>query len=219
MVHRQHLLTKISELDRNILNMGMYVQEAMKRAVNVLVQNDLEEAEKLIIDDEAINSLESKIQDEIILLIATEQPVAGDLRHIITCFKVISQLERMGDHAVHIAKEVLQIGKTEYIKPLIDLPLMAEIGLEMLSGALDAFASADPAKAMEIAGMDDRVDSLQNQVNRELMTYMFENSSNFKQVNSFMFIARWLERFADHVTNICEWIIYNAKGEHVELNL
>jgi phosphate transport system protein len=219
MIHRQHLLTRISDLDRNILTLGIYVDEAMRNAIKVLKENDLEGAEKVIREDEKINSMETAIQDDIILLIATEQPVAGDLRHVITSFKIIAQLERMGDHAVHIAKEVLKMGKTEYIKPLIDIPQMAEIGLAMLKKSLDAFAASDAQLALETAKMDDSVDNLRDQVNRELFTYMMENSNNFKQINSLMFVNRWLERFADHVTNICEWIIYDANGEHLELNL
>ncbi len=219
MIHRQHLLTRISDLDRNILTLGIYVDEAMRNAIKVLKENDLEGAERVILEDDKINSMETAIQDDIILLIATEQPVAGDLRHVITSFKIIAQLERMGDHAVHIAKEVLKMGKTEYVKPLIDIPQMADIGLKMLKGALDAFAASDAEKAHRTAKMDDAVDNLRDQVNRELFTYMMENSNNFKQINSLMFVNRWLERFADHVTNICEWIIYDANGEHLELNL
>lgn len=219
MVHRQHLLNRISDLNRNILNMGIYVADAMKKSVKALVENNIDMAKEVIKEDDRINSLELSIQDDLTVLIATEQPVASDLRHVITSIKVITQLERMGDHAVHIAKETLRLGNTEYIKPLIDIPKMSEIGLKMLQLALDAFASLDVKKAREAAAMDDQVDSLRSQVNRELLTYMMEDIKNLKQINSFMFIARFLERFADHVTNICEWIVYDSNGEHVELNL
>lgn len=215
---RQHLLNRISDLDRNILNLGIYVNDALKKAITALKTNNLGMAGEVIDEDTKINALEMSIQDDIILLIAKEQPVAGDLRHVITSFKVIAQLERMGDHAVHIAKETLKIGKTEYIKPLIDIPHMADIGMEMLKGALDAFTSSDAEAACEIAGRDDLVDKLRDQVNRELLTYLLEDSKSINQINSFMFITRSLERYADHVTNICEWIIYDATGKHVELN-
>jgi len=216
---RQHLLNRISDLDRNILNLGIYVNDALKKAILALKINNLDMAKEVIEEDTKINALEMSIQDDIILLIAKEQPVAGDLRHVITSFKIIAQLERMGDHAVHIAKETVKIGKTEYIKPLIDIPRMAEIGLDMLKGALDAFIASDADAACEIAGKDDIVDNLRDQVNRELLTYMLEDSKSINQINSFMFITRWLERYADHVTNICEWIIYDATGKHVELNV
>ncbi len=216
---RQHLLNRISDLDRNILNLGIYVNDALKKAITALKTNNLDMAGEVIEEDTRINALEMSIQDDIILLIAKEQPVAGDLRHVITSFKIIAQLERMGDHAVHIAKETIKIGKTEYIKPLIDIPRMADIGLEMLKGALDAFIASDADAACEIAGRDDIVDKLRDQVNRELLTYMLEDSRSINQINSFMFVTRWLERYADHVTNICEWIIYDATGKHVELNL
>ena len=219
MVHRQHLLNRISDLNRNILNMGIYVADAMKKSVKALIENNLDAAKEVIKEDDRINSLELSIQDDLTVLIATEQPVASDLRHVITSIKVITQLERMGDHAVHIAKETLRLGKTEYIKPLIDIPKMSEIGLKMLQMTLDAFADQDVKKAREAASMDDEVDNLRSQVNRELLTYMMEDIKNLKQINSFMFIGRFLERFADHITNICEWIVYDSSGEHVELNL
>ncbi len=219
MMHRQHLVTRISDLDRDILNLGITVGEAMSKAIAALKDNDLDAADAIITADEQINALERTIQDDIILLIATEQPVAGDLRHIITAFKIISQLERMGDHAVHIAKETLRLGKTEYLKPLIDIPRMAEIGMDMLHRSLGAFVDSDADSAKVIAALDDKVDDLRDQVNRELLTFMLEDSKQIKQVNAFMFITRWLERFADHVTNICEWIIYDSTGEHVDLNV
>lgn len=218
-LHRQHMREKISNLDRTILNLGMLVDEAMDKAVTALLDNNLDAAQKVIDDDVQINNLELKIQDEIIILIATEQPVASDLRHVITSFKIIAQLERMGDHAVHIGKQILKIGNVEYIKPIIDLPEMAELGRKMLKDALNAFAETDSDLAKKTAALDDKVDKLRDQVNRELMTYMMESVNNFNQVNNLMFINRWLERFADHVTNICEWIIYDADGEYVELNL
>ncbi len=219
MVQRHHYSDKISDIDRKILMMGTYVEESIQKCINALVKKDKELAAKIIKEDELINDLEIAIQDDLTLLIATEQPVAGDLRHVITSLKIVTQLERMGDHAVHIAKTTLDIADQQYIKPLIDLPKMAAIGVQMLHDALSAFSESDRESACDIAREDDRVDQLRDQINRELVTYMFEDVQNLPQITSLLFISRWLERFADHVTNICEWIVYDCTGEHVELNL
>ncbi len=219
MVQRHHYNDKISAIDRKILMMGTYVEDAIKKCIKALLEKDKDLAQKIINDDAIINSLELSIQDDLTMLIATEQPVAGDLRHVITSLKVVTQLERMGDHAVHIAKVTLQIADQHYIKPLIDVPRMAEIGVEMLHTVLTAFIESDARLAREVAEEDDKVDHLRDQVSRELFTYMLQDLKNFDQVTSLLFITRWLERFADHVTNICEWIVYDCTGEHVELNL
>ena len=219
MVQRHHYSDKISDIDRKILMMGTYVEEAVQKCIKALVEKDKALAQMIISEDEVINKLELTIQDDITLLIATEQPVAGDLRHAITSLKIVTQLERMGDHAVHIAKSTLEIADQQYVKPLIDLPQMAVIGVEMLHNALSAFSESDDKAARKIAAEDDKVDNLRNQINRELITYMLDDAKNLPQISILMFITRWLERFADHVTNICEWIVYDCTGDHVELNL
>lgn len=219
MVQRHHYNEKIRDIDRKILMMGTYVEESINKCIKALLTKDKELAKTIISDDAIVNDLEIKIQDDLIILIATEQPVAGDLRHVITSLKIVTQLERMGDHAVHIAKATLDIADQEYIKPLIDVPKMADIGVKMLHDALSAFSDSDPKLAEDVAQLDDAVDQLRDQVNRELVTYMLQDMREFNQITSLLFIARWLERFADHVTNICEWIVYDCTGKHVELNL
>lgn len=199
--------------------MGTLVEEAMQSAMHALKTKDYELAGRTIDNDEKINQLELEIQDKLTVLIATEQPVARDLRHIVTSLKVVTQLERMGDHAVHIAKSAIRLKDEEYIKPLIDLPKMSEIGVQMLHEVLTAFAECDEKRAQQIAQMDDQIDNLNNQVWRELITYMMEDSKLIRQATSLLFVSRWLERFGDHVTNISEWIVYDATGTHTELNL
>lgn len=216
---RRHYSDKMRELDHDILKMGTLVEEAVRNSMRALVEHDTQTAENVIADDEYINNLELTIQDKLTLLIATEQPVAEDLRHIITSLKVVTQLERMGDHAVHVAKGALRIAEEEYIKELIDLPQMAEYGIEMLHEVLNAFAENDKEKAIAVAKLDDKIDNLHNQVWRELLTYMMSDVKNINQATTLLFLSRWLERFGDHATNISEWIVYNCTGEHVELNL
>ncbi len=216
---RHHFSAAVESLNNEILKMGTLVEEAFRNAMEALKEHDLELAEKTIAGDEQVNKMELEIQDKLTVLIATEQPVAHDLRHTITCLKVVSQLERMGDHAVHIAKTAKKLEGEEYMKPLIDLPKMNTIGIQMLHETLTAFVDKDAEKARDICKRDDEIDDLNDQVWRELITYMMEDSSFIRQATSFLFISRWLERFGDHVTNISEWIVYDATGEHVELNL
>ena len=216
---RVHFSAAVEKLNNEIIKMGTLVEEALRNAMQALVDHDLELAEKTINDDDQINALELEIQDKLTVLIATEQPVANDLRHIVTSLKVVTQLERMGDHAVHVAKAVKRLGGEEYMKPLIDLPKMSAVGIRMLHDVLNAFTEKNVEQAKEIAKQDDEIDELNNKVWRELITYMMEDSKYIRQATHFLFISRWLERFADHVTNISEWIVYDATGKHVELNL
>jgi phosphate transport system protein len=125
----------------------------------------------------------------------------------------------MGDHAVHIAKAVFRVKGQKFIKPLIDLPRMAEYGIAMIHDALTAFADSDQTRATEVAKLDDRIDELHDQVWRELLTYMMADVHTIDQATTLLFVSRWLERFGDHATNICEWVVYDCSGKHVELNL
>ncbi len=218
-VPRHRFSEAINHLNKDILKMGMLVEEAMQNAMHALKEKDYELAKKTIEEDTKINQLELEIQDKLTILIATEQPVARDLRHIVTSLKVVTQLERMGDHAVHIAKSAFRLKNEEYIKPLIDLPKMSEIGVQMLNEVLTAFVECDDTRARQIAEMDDQIDNLNDQVWRELITYMMEDTSLIRQATSLLFVCRWLERFGDHITNISEWIVYDATGTHTELNL
>lgn len=216
---RHRFSEAINHLNKDILKMGTLVEEAMQNAMHALKVKDYELAKKTIEEDTKINQLELEIQDKLTILIATEQPVARDLRHIITSLKVVTQLERMGDHAVHIAKSAFRLKDEEYIKPLIDLPKMSEIGVQMLKEVLTAFVECDDKRARQIAEMDDQIDNLNDQVWRELITYMMEDPSLIRQATSLLFVCRWLERFGDHITNVSEWIVYDATGSHTELNL
>ncbi len=216
---RHHFSASVDSLNNEVLKMGTLVEEKFRDAMQALKEHDIELAESTIEADKDINQMELDIQDKLTVLIATEQPVANDLRHIITSLKVVSQLERMGDHAVHIAKAAKQMEGQEYMKPLIDLPKMSSIGIQMLHETLNAFVEKDEQKAREISEMDDEIDELRDQVWRELITYMMEDTKFIRQATTFLFITRWLERFGDHVTNIGEWIVYDATGQHVELNL
>lgn len=216
---RHHFSAAIKNINNEIIKMGTLVEEAIRNSMQALVEHDAELAQQVIDADEKINNMELQIQDQLTVLIATEQPVARDLRHIITSLKVVTQIERMGDNAVHISKTAIRLKDEEYIKPLLDLPKMSDIGVRMLHEVLTAFAEADADKAREVSTMDDDIDHLNEQIWRELLTYMMEDPKCIQQATSFLFLARWLERFGDHVTNISEWIVYDATGSHSELNM
>jgi phosphate transport system protein len=198
--------------------MGVLVEEALRKSVKSLVDQDNQLAAKVVEEDEAINAMELDIEDKSTVLIAKEQPVASDLRNVITGLKIVTQLERMGDHAVHIAKATLRLAGQTYMKPLIDIPRMGEVCVKMTREVLTAFMNDDAEKARLVATMDEEVDDLHAQVQRELFTHMMEDASRITQAIQLLFVSRYLERFADHVTNISEWIIYGRTGAHVELN-
>jgi phosphate transport system protein len=215
---RQAFEEGLAALNQEILRMGVMVEEALRRAVESLVNKDGELARAVVAGDAAINQVEQEIEDRCIVLIAREQPVATDLRKLITSLKIVTQLERMGDHALHVAKGTLRLLPETYMKPLIDIPRMAEIGIGMIRDVLTAFLDNNAERAREVASRDHLVDELHNQVMREVFTYMMENTKNIPQSISLLFISRFLERVGDHVTNICEWVVYSATGERVELN-
>ena len=215
---RQAFEEGLAALNQEILRMGVMVEEALRQAVESLVNKDGELARAVVAGDAAINQVEQEIEDRCIVLIAREQPVATDLRKLITSLKIVTQLERMGDHALHVAKGTLRLLPETYMKPLIDIPRMAEIGIGMIRDVLTAFLDNNAERAREVASRDHLVDELHNQVMREVFTYMMENTKNIPQSISLLFISRFLERVGDHVTNICEWVVYSATGERVELN-
>ncbi|MBT3276128.1 MAG: phosphate signaling complex protein PhoU [Spirochaetales bacterium] len=215
---RQRFLESLNTINQDVLKMGTLVEEAIRKSMQALKDQDAELANAVIDADKEINELELSIQDKCIILIATEQPVAGDLRGLITIIKIVTQLERMGDHAIHVAKGALRFSDEPYMKKLVDLPRMADIAIKMIHEVLTAFMNNDQEMAVSVAAMDDEIDELHNQVTRECLTYMMQDPKHIEQATSFLFISRFLERLGDHATNICEWICYNITGKHRELN-
>jgi len=216
---RQVFEKEMAAVNQEILRMGVMVEEAVQRAVQSLVNRDEQLARAVVAEDAAINRLEQEIEDRCVVLIAREQPVATDLRKLVTALKIVTQLERMGDHALHVAKGTLRILPEAYMKPLIDIPRMAEIDIGMIRDVLTAFLDNDARRAREVALRDQEIDELHEQVMREVFTYMMGNTRFISQSISLLFISRFLERIGDHVTNICEWVVYGSTGERVELNV
>lgn len=215
---RQAFEEGLAFVNQEILRMGVMVEEALRRAIESLVAKDEQKAREVVAGDEAINKLEVAIEERCVVLIAREQPVASDLRRLITSLAIAGQLERMGDHALHVAKGSLRMHEETYMKPLIDIPRMADLIISMIRDALGALLANDAERARQVAARDRGVDALHEQVMREVFTYMMQDPKLVSQSISLLFISRFLERMGDHVTNICEWVVYLATGERVELN-
>jgi phosphate transport system protein len=218
MSSRQHYLDKLADLQRELLRMGCSMEEAVKKAITALVNHDAELAQEVIDGDDDLDDLLMSIESQCVKLIATEQPVAKDLRLIFTALKISTDLERMADYAVDIAKVAIRLADEVYIKPLIDIPRMADLAIDMVQDSLEAYVKQDASAAEEISRRDDIIDGLYKQIFRELLTYMIEDPKNINQATYFIFVARSLERVGDHATNVCEWIIYLATGERKDLN-
>lgn len=215
---RQSFENALSGLQQEILRMGSLVEEAISQSIEALVRQDHGLATKVMDNDTVIDEVEMQIEDRCIKLLATQQPMAKDLRRISAGFKIIGDLERMGDYACDIARTVHRIGNEPFIKPLIDLPRMAELAQQMVKESLDAYVQENIELAYSLSKDDDLVDHLHSQIFRELLTYMMEDPRTIKQATYLLFVSRYLERIADHATNIAERVIYLATGELHELN-
>lgn len=212
---RQGFNHELEALRQDILEMGTKVEEAIGKAVLSLTKQDLELARQVMIGDDEIDNMESDIEDKCMVLIARQQPLARDLRIIGTGLKITTDLERVGDHAFDIAKITLSIEKQPLIKPLVDIPRMSAMAQKMLKDSLLAYINLDMALAEQVCADDDAVDDIYHQTFRELLTYMMEDPTNIKQATQLLFVARYLERVADHATNIGEWVIYLVTGQRM----
>jgi phosphate transport system protein len=216
---RETLDLMIQQILNQVLVLGSMVEQATIDAVQALKKQDLQAAQTIYNNDRLINQKHFEIEEKTITLIATQQPImAGDLRLLASVLEINTELERMGDYAKGIAKIALIIGKQPLLKPLIDVPRMAEISVNMLHRALTAFIEKDSKAAREIPRADDEVDALYNQVYRELVTYMISDPSTIDRANYLMWVSHNLERLADRVTNICERTIYVSEGVLIEFD-
>ena len=211
---------ELMHLKEKILKMGAMVETAIRDSVNALVERDNELAKKIIEKDHQVNALDVEIDEESIRLIALRQPKAGDLRFITTAMKITTDLERMGDMAVNIAERALELNEDPILKPYIDIPRMKEIAQGMTRDALDAFVRKDKKLAMDVIMRDDEVDDLQHEVLKELAFFMVQDPTTVMSAMKISFITRYIERIADHATNIAEMVIYLVEGKiirHMEL--
>ena len=209
---------ELQRLQDEVLAMGSMVERALVRSVDLLKRRDMEGSQDLVNEDRAINGKRFKIESDVLTLIATQQPVATDMRVLAAMLEITTELERIGDYAKGIAKINLLIGEEPLLKPLIDLPAMAEKARDMLHQALDAFMRRDVEMAKSIPPMDDQVDQLYNQIYRELLTFIMADPHSIDQANYLLWAAHNLERSADRVINLCERVVFTVTGKMVEMD-
>ncbi len=209
---------ELQRVQEEMLVMASMVEKAIQRSVEALKSRDQKLAQTVINDDFKINQQRFGIEEECLLLIATQQPIASDLRIIAAVLNIITDLERMGDHAAGIAKIVTLTGDEPPLKPLIDIPQMDEATRSMLRRSMDAFMKRDAESARQIANEDDQVDALYEQIYRELLTFMMADPGTINRATHLLWVAHNLERIADRVTNICERVAFLITGKMEEFN-
>jgi phosphate transport system protein len=216
---RESFERDLQRLQDETLALGSMVENALTESVEILRRRDMAGSRRLIAQDRRINEKRFAIEDEALTLIATQQPIATDLRTIAAVLDITHELERIGDYAKGIAKINIMIGEQPLVKPLVGIPAMAAKAQSMLHRALEAFVQRDAELAWAIPTEDDKVDHLYNQVYRELVTYLLKDPRAIEQANYLLWVAHNLERSADRVTNICERVVFTVTGEMVELDM
>lgn len=214
---RKNFENDMQQIKDEIILLGSMVEHAIIGSVEALKKRDIKAAEAIILEDKEINKKRFAIESQLMVLIATQQPMAHDLRLLASSMEIISELERMGDYAKGIANINVRMGDEQLLKPLIDIPRMAQKGVDMLHRALTAFVNEDVEVAKSIPMEDDEVDALYNQIYRELMIFIIEDPKNIERANWLLWVAHNIERFADRVTNICERTVFIATGSFAEI--
>ena len=202
----------LQEIQDELLVLGSMVEKSIDRSVLALKNRDLSLSKTVIDDDDLIDDLRNKIEEKCISVIATQNPIAGDLRTVISVLYIAEELERMGDYAEGIAKISLSIGKEPMLKPLVDIPRMAEKSSKMLSRSLDALVNRDEQLAIQVCRDDNEVDALYNQVYRELLTFMISDPKTIERATYLLWVSHNIERIADRATNISERVLYLITG-------
>lgn len=214
---RKTFETELQQVKDNVLMLGSMVEQSILDSVESLKKRDIKASQKILEFDREINGKRFEIENQLMILIATQQPMAHDLRLLASTMEIISELERMGDYAKGIANINLRMGDQPLLKPLIDIPRMAQKGVDMLHRALTAFINEDVDVSRALPIEDDEVDALYNQIYRELMTFVIQDPKTIERANWLLWVAHNLERFADRVTNICERTVFIATGEMTEI--
>jgi phosphate transport system protein len=209
---------ELGRLHHDILAMGSRVEEDLRKALLALKTGDLDLVNEVKASDEIVNALQLKIEDQAAMLIATQQPVARDLRELVTIFKITDSLERIGDHAVHLAKTAKRLADDPYPRPLDRLERMAAVDIAMVHDAVAAYLNQDEALARKAAAMDDEVDAEHKAFIQEVLAYLTEHPGKAQQATKLIATSSFLERLGDHVTNLCEAVVFMVTGAHTELN-
>lgn len=218
MVVREKFDQELKQLHEKLNYMSQIAIERLSEAVDALSHHDIEVANQIIKNDQDINKLEEEINDAVILTIARQQPVATDLRRLMVLVKVAGDMERVGDYAVNIAKETVRIGDQKHLRQLENIIEMKNRTVSILNLTLDAFVAEDTQQAQTIAKLDDEIDAMYGALIRDLLSSGVETPDQLPQITQLAFICRYLERSADHATNMAEQLLYLRNGKHVDLN-
>jgi phosphate transport system protein len=210
---------ELSEVQEDMLILAQMVATAIERSIEALKNRDIELARQVIAADERVNARRYDIEEKCLDIIATQQPMASDLRMVVALLHIIVDLERMGDHAEGNAKIAIMLAEDPPLKPYIDIPRMADVAQEMLRESLEAYKTRDVDLARRICDRDDEVDALYDQVYKELIVYMLNDPRTIERATHVLWVAHNLERIADRVTNICERVVYMVSGKIQELNV
>jgi phosphate transport system protein len=209
---------ELDALMQKLIGMGVLVEEAVSKALFALEQRNTDIADEVIERDAEIDQIQQDIEDNCIRIIATEQPVAHDLREIITTVKVVDHIERIGDHASYLAKAVKEIPEEIMEPALPKIKKMAEIGIAMLKQSIDAFVQRDAEKAQKAADQDVTIDNLHKELYSDILEMMEKNPRAVEYGSTLLFLNRFMERLGDHVINICDWVCYANTGERLTRN-
>jgi phosphate transport system protein len=215
---RSSLDRELGSIEEDLLRLGAKLDAAISRSIQALAERDVELARRIVEEDQEINQLRFQIEEACLTLIATQQPAAGDLRMVMAATNMVSDMERMADHAAGIARTVSKMADQPLLKPLIDIPRMADTCRTMVREVLEAFVARDAAKALASAAHDDTIDALYNQVFRELLSFMVEDPKTTSRALYLLFAAHNLERIGDRATNLAERVVFMISGEMKELN-
>ena len=216
---QRHFHEELATLKQTLLTMGGLVEDQIHRVMRALIERDDALAREVMDRDRRVNMLDVEVDEKCVELLALHQPAAGDLRFITTAMKIVTDLERIGDQAVNIAQRAIELNREPQLKPYIDLPRMAEKAARMVKESLDAFVNRDTALARQVCAEDEAVDALKEQVFRELLTFMMEDARTIPRAIRLILISRFLERVADHATNIAEMVVYLVEGKMVRHTL
>jgi phosphate transport system protein len=215
----RHFHEELDGLKQTLLAMGALVEDQIRLTMQALVERDDALAERVIERDREVNAYDVEVDEKCVELLALHQPAAGDLRFLTTAMKIVTDLERIGDQAVNIAQRARELNVEPQLKPYIDLPRMAQLAQTMVKESLDAFVARDTALARRVCGEDEAVDALNHQIFRELLTFMMEDPKTIPRAIRLILIARFLERVADHATNIAEMVIFMVDSKMVRHTL
>ena len=216
---QRHFDQELLDLKEKILRMGILVEEQVQGAMRALTERDSDLARKIIANDRQVNSLDVEVDEDCLRLLALQQPAARDLRFITTAMKISTELERVSDLAENICERAIELNEEPQLKPYIDIPRMANWSLRMVKEALDAFVNHDAALARKVCADDDFVDDLTHQLFRELLSFMLENPQTITRAIRITFISKYLERIADHATNVAELVVYMVEGKIIRHTL